>query len=233
MQNMRRHKRYRLDLVEVDGQISMTDKVEILDISLGGIALKVDRRLNIGREYLLKLREGGKGLEVKCVAVRVELSGIEPRANGESVTIYTAGMTYKEGPTARIAEFVKPIEQKRSGSGTEASDRRLDVRFNIVGPMDTMLSYPAQFTVKTISLGGMLIRTGQALALESRVPMSLSLNSDSSVKFVGRVAVCQRNEDEGGTHFDIGVEFTNLTDQNISLLKTFIDILAETDVKTL
>jgi hypothetical protein len=95
MQNMRRHKRYRLDVIEVNGKISLADKVEILDISLGGIALKVDRRLNIGREYLLKLREKGKALEVKCIVVRAELSGIEQRANGESVSIYTAGMIFK------------------------------------------------------------------------------------------------------------------------------------------
>lgn len=232
MQNMRQHKRFRLDLIEVNGQISLTDKVEILDISLGGIALKVDRRLNIGREYLLKLREEGRTLEVKCVVVRVELSGIEQRAAGESVTIYTTGMTYKEGSTARIADFLKPIEQHKQQKEPDSSDRRLDIRFNIVGPLDTILSYPAQFTVKTISLGGMLIRTEQALSLESRVPMTLSLKAGNAVKFIGRVAACQRNDDQEKKQYDIGVEFTNLTDKNIALLKTFIDFLADADGKT-
>ena len=231
MQNMRRHKRFRLDLIEVNGQISLTDKVEILDISLGGVALKVDRRLNIGREYLLKLREEGKTLEVKCIVVRAELSGIEQRANGESVSIYTAGMTYKEGSTARIADFLKPIEQHKQLKEPDASDRRFDVRFNIVGPLDTMLSYPTQFTVKTISLGGMLIQTEQALAIESRVPMTLSLNADKPVKFIGRVAACQQNDDQGSKHYDIGVEFTDLTDQNITLIKSFIDFLADANGK--
>jgi len=47
MQNMRRHKRYRLDLIEVNGQLNLTAKVEVLDMSLSGIALKVDKRLDI------------------------------------------------------------------------------------------------------------------------------------------------------------------------------------------
>jgi Tfp pilus assembly protein PilZ len=231
MQNMRRHKRFRLDLIEVNGQISLTDKVEILDISLSGIALKVDRRLNIGREYLLKLREQGKLLEVKCIVVRAELSGIEQRANGESVSMYTAGMVFKEGSTARIADFLEPIEQHKQIKEPDTSDRRVDVRFNIGGPLDTVLSYPTQFTVKTISLGGMLIQTDQALAIEGRVPMTLSLNTDNPVQFIGRVAACQRNDDQKEKRYDIGVEFTNLTDQNIALLKTFIDFLADTDMQ--
>lgn len=233
MQNMRRHKRYRLDLIEVNGQISLADKVEILDISLGGIALKVDRRLNLGREYLLKLREADRTLEVKCIVVRAELSSIEQRAGGESVSIYTAGMAYKEGSSIRVAEFLQRIEQKKQTKELDAPDRRFDVRFNIGGPLDTVLSYPAQFTVKTISLSGMLIRTEQSLAPDSRVPMTLSLNAGNSVQFIGRVAVCQRNDDQESTRYDIGVEFTNLTDQNIVLLKTFIDYLADTDVKKL
>jgi len=233
MQNMRRHKRFRIDLVEVNGQISMTDKVEILDISLGGIALKVDRRLNIGRDYLLKLREKGKTLEVKCVVVRAELSGIEQRPNGDSVSIYTAGMTFKEGSTAKIADFLKPIEQNKLREVPDASERRFDVRFHIGGPLDTQLSYPAQFTVKTISLGGMLIRTDQALGTDSKVPMTLSLHSGDAVQFIGRIAVCQKNDDQEGKRYDIGVEFTDLTVQNITLIKSFIDFLADTNVKNL
>jgi hypothetical protein len=233
MQNMRRHKRYRLDLVEVNGQLSLSDKVEILDISLGGVALKVDRRLNIGREYLLKLREQGKALDVKCIVVRAELSGIEQRANGESVTIYTAGMTFKDGSTAKIADFIKPIELHKQVQVKEqaAADRRIDVRFDIGGPLDTLLSYPAQFTVKTISLSGMLIQTEHSLAIESRMPMTLSLNADNSVTFIGMIAACQKNDAPGSIRFDIGVEFTNLTDKNIALIKTFIDYLANLDVK--
>ncbi len=231
MQNMRRHKRFRLDLIEVNGQISMTDKVEVLDISLGGLSLKVDRRLNIGREYLLKLREKGRALEVKCMVVRIVLSGIEQRDNGESVSIYTAGMTFKEGSTDRIAEFLKPIEQHKQMQELGSSDRRFDVRFNIGGPLNTLLSYPAQFTVMTISLSGMLIRTDQALEIESKVPMTLSLHADNEVQFVGRVAACQRNYDQESTRYDIGVEFTGLTDKNTALLKSFIDFLADENVK--
>jgi len=36
----RRHKRFRLDLREINGKMILAHKVEIIDISLGGVALK-------------------------------------------------------------------------------------------------------------------------------------------------------------------------------------------------
>ena len=55
MQNKRLHKRIKLDIVELGGKMFLIDDVEILDISLGGVSLKVDRGLNIGKEYLITL----------------------------------------------------------------------------------------------------------------------------------------------------------------------------------
>src|SRR5512146_692956 len=97
MQDKRRHKRFRLDVIEINGKMSLADKVKIIDISLGGIAIKADRRLNIGREYTIRLEEKGKIIDVKGVVVRSELSGIEEGNKGEQVSIYKAGMLFKEG----------------------------------------------------------------------------------------------------------------------------------------
>jgi c-di-GMP-binding flagellar brake protein YcgR len=231
MQDKRRHKRFRLDLLEINGKMSLTDKVKILDISLGGVALKADRRLNMGKEYLIKLQEKGKTLEVRGIVVRSELSGIEERANGERVSIYTAGMIFKEGSADKIADFLKPIEQNKKKEAPRMVDRRLNVRFNITTPREKILSYPAQFKVKEISLGGMLIRTEQALGIESMIPMGLSLNAEDSVNFIGRVVSCQMTEDKGQADYEIGVEFRDLTGKDRTLLTTFIDYLAVMDAK--
>jgi len=87
MQDKRRHKRFKLDIIEINGKMSLADKVKIIDISLGGIAVKADRRLNIGREYLIRLEDKGKSIDVKGIVVRSELSGIEERDKGERVSI--------------------------------------------------------------------------------------------------------------------------------------------------
>ena len=163
MQEKRRHKRYNLDLIDINGKMSLTDKVEILDISLGGVALKADRRLNIGKEYTIRLQEKGKTLDVKGIVVRSELSGIEARDHGETASIYTAGLVFKDGFADKIADFLRPIEQNKKKNSPAGVDRRFNVRFNITTPGKHILSYPLQFKVRSISLGGMLIpRIGAA-----------------------------------------------------------------------
>jgi hypothetical protein len=231
MQDKRQHKRYNLDLIEVNGKMSLTDKVEVLDISLGGVALKADRRLNIGKEYLIKLQEKGKTLDVKGIVVRSELSGIEDRGHGERASIYTAGLVFKDGYADKMADFLKPIEQKRKKESPAVVDRRLNVRFNITTPGKHILSYPLQFKVRSVSLGGMLIQTQHSVEINSTIPMELSLNADKAVSFIGRTIACNMTEIAGQASYDIRVEFTDLMDKDKTLLKTFIDYLAELEAK--
>jgi hypothetical protein len=226
MQDKRRHKRFRLDLVEINGKMILADKVEIIDISLGGVALKADRRLNIGKEYVIKLGDKGKHIDVKGVVVRSELIGIEERTNGERVSIYKAGLMFKEGQADQIADFLNSIEQSKKEEVPVTVDRRLAVRFHITTPREKILSFPAQFKVKVISLSGMLIQTEQPLEIESMIPMDLSLSADNPVNFVGRVASCQMTEDKGQGCYEIGMEFTDLTEKDRTLLKTFMTYLA-------
>jgi c-di-GMP-binding flagellar brake protein YcgR len=230
VQDKRRHKRFRLDILEINGKMILADRVEIIDISLGGVALKTDRRLNVGKEYVIKLGDKGRSIDVKGVIVRCELSKIEERSNGERVSLYTAGMMFKDVSPDTIDGFLSSIEQDQKEAKPVRVDRRLTVRFCITTPWEKTLCFPAQFKVKEISLSGMLIQTDQALGIESMIPMGLSLKADNPVNFIGRVASCRMTEDKGQTHYEIGVEFKDLTDADRASLKTFIDYLAATDV---
>ena len=196
MQDKRRHKRFRLDLMEISGKMILANRVDIIDISLGGVALKTDRRLNIGKEYLIKLGDKGKSIDVKGI----------------------------------IADFLDSIGHDKKEAMPVTADRRLTVRFYITTPWEKTLCFPAQFKVKEISLSGMLIQTDQALGIESMIPMGLSLQADNPVNFVGRVASCRMTEATGQAHYEIGVEFKDLTDMDRTSLKTFIDYLAVTEV---
>jgi hypothetical protein len=228
MHEKRRYKRYKLELIEVNGKMSLADKVEIIDLSLGGVALRVDRRLNPGREYLLKLGDKTKSFDLKCIVVRSELSGIEEKANGERVMIYTAGMKFKEDSATKMMDLLKSIELIKAVAVPSESDRRIDVRFHIHTPGEQILKYPAQFKVMEISLSGIRIRTDISLELQSIIPMGLALHDDNFVHFNGRVASTRMLEEQGETRYDIGVEFSDLSEEGKSLLKAFIDYLART-----
>jgi hypothetical protein len=228
MQNKRRHKRFKLDLVELDGKYYLIDSVEILNISFGGVSLDVDRGLTIGKEYLMTLVEKGKRLEVKGIVVRSALSGSEKRAIGESVTRYTVSMKFKDGQIHKIVDFVNSLEQLKKEEKPAMVERRLHVRFHFTIPLDTLLSHAEQFKVKKISLSGMLIQGEHALEINSMVPMGLSLNADNPVNFIGRVASCHMTKDKGQAPYEIGVAFSDMTDTGRMLLKTFVDELERT-----
>jgi PilZ domain len=225
-QDKRRHKRYKLNLVEINGKMSLADKVEILDVSLGGVSLRVDRRLNPGREYLLKLGDKSKSFDLKCVVVRSELSGFEKKVDGEQTMIYTAGMKFAESSLEQIEGFFKSIELDEKENRPTESDRRISVRFQIHTPGEKILNYPAQFTVKEISLCGLRIETDADLALQSIIPMELALHDNNFVYFNGRVASNRMIEKMGETRYDIGVELADLSPEGTELLKSFIDFLA-------
>jgi len=64
--NKRRYKRFTIDRINVIGKMLFANSVDIIDISAGGISLKTDKRLNIGGDYVLKLK-GKEGLiSMKC-----------------------------------------------------------------------------------------------------------------------------------------------------------------------
>ena len=107
MLEKRRHKRFRLDLIEINGRLSLADNVEIIDMSFGGVALKVDRRLTVGKECLFTLKDKGNSIDVRGMVVRCALKTIEKRFNGGKVSIYTAGMRFKEGSADKIADFIR------------------------------------------------------------------------------------------------------------------------------
>jgi Tfp pilus assembly protein PilZ len=232
MQDKRRHKRFKLEFMEINGKMILAQKMELIDISLGGVALKTDRRLNVGKDYLIKLDYKGKNIEVKGVIVRCALSNIEER-NGEGVLIYAAGMMFKDPSSDMIADFINSIESDKKETGPVTADRRNNVRFYITTPCEKTLCFPSQFKVTVISQSGMLIQTEQAMEIESRIPMGLTVQeSDTPINFIGRVASCLQKKDNGQTHYEIGVEFTDLTDRDKTLLKTFIDYLAAMETGT-
>ena len=226
MENTRRHKRFRLDFLEVNGQLTFASEVTLLDISMGGISLKADRRLNIGGKYVIKLDDKKKVIALKGEVAWSALSGNKMTPDGEIIPLYTAGMKFIDLSQEKAAELLNFVEHHRKEEVPPAADRRSNVRFLIGEPGKAILNYPADYKVKVVSLSGMLIETSHALISESRIPMELSLHDDSLISFIGRVVTCQLARKNNEEHYDIGIEFINLTDKDREVLGSFIAYVA-------
>jgi Tfp pilus assembly protein PilZ len=223
MQDKRRHTRYTLKVMEVEGKIMFASEVKIIDISIGGISLKANRRLNIGSEYLLKLNDKKKAISLKSTVVWSSLNESRKSPSGELIPIYTVGLKFNNISVEKITELLEFIEGHKKEEVSVTEGQRLNVRFHVNDPGKAILNFPARYKVKTISLGGMLIECVRDFEVDSRIPMELSLHDDKPIKFVGRVASCKVIDSGGQKQYDIGIEFLDLTDKDREVLTTFVE----------
>lgn len=225
MTNERRFKRFKLDVATLDGKMLLTSNAEVLNLSAGGASVRSERELPVGKEFLITFAERGKKTEIKSMVVRSAFSGTEKGTGGKDVAFYTSNIRFQAGQTQKIAYVIGSRERQREDSVPVADDRRRDVRFHMIIPLESVLSHTARFRVKQMSMSGMLIQSEQPLEINSTIPMDLSL-AGGRVDFIGRVASCRTAETDGKNWHDIGVEFLELTDEGKTLLKKFIDGLA-------
>jgi c-di-GMP-binding flagellar brake protein YcgR len=228
MLDKRRYKRFTLNDLEVNGRMIAATEMKVVDISISGISLKVNRRLNIGSEYSLKL-EGGTSVSLRGIVVWCSLIETRKISDREMMTIYSAGLQFKNMSAEKTTELLNFIEAHKVEEVHVVGGARLHVRFHINDPKKAILNFSAGYTVKTISLGGMLIECVQDLEIESRVPMELFIHIDKPVEFVGRVASCHVIDSDGQKQYSIGIEFLNLTEEDREVLASFIDYTALID----
>jgi len=223
--------RFTVDVMDIHGKMLFANDVTILDISMGGVLLKADRRLNIGRDYTMKLESKGKILNIQGTVVRSMLSESRKDEKGEIVPIYTAGMHFINLSNEKMSEvrhFIREhmMDEKDMERFDEnmfqMSGLRLYVRFNVAEPEKAVLHIQDSYTVKRISLSGMLIESSNYLEIEDNVPMEMTLPNDTVLVFLGRVVRCQLKPSETGETYKVGIEFIEMSEHDKELLSDFI-----------
>jgi len=76
-----------------------------------------------------------------------------------------------------------------------------------------------------VSNGGMLIVTDMSFNVEERFPMEISLHGGKIIRVLGRVASCLENVDEVPSHYDIGIEFIEISQNDKAKFSEFIESL--------
>jgi len=219
--------------MEINGMMMFANEVEILDISIGGISLRADRRMNIGADYSLKIRDKASVIPLKGTVVWSLLSGTKKSPDGGTVPLYTAGMCFQNLSSEKIGEIARFIaehcqEHHEDDDMYCLSGLRFNIRYNIDAGETALLNYPEGYRVKKISLGGMLIESIHELEIEKRLPMELALPGDAVITFGGRVASCFLRSHEEPL-YDVGIEFVDMPDSDKERLAEFISALSETD----
>ena len=108
MRDKRRYKRVTLNDLEVNGKMIAATEMKVVDISISGISLKANSRLDIGVEYPLKL-EGKTAVSLRGTVVWCSLNETRKRSDGEMMAIYSAGLKFKKMSTEKTTELLNFI----------------------------------------------------------------------------------------------------------------------------
>jgi hypothetical protein len=227
MDEKRRDKRFSVDIMEINGKMVLATYVKILDISIGGVSFKANRRLNMGGEYSLKMKSRGGELTVKGIIVRASLSESIKDNRGNVVPVYAAGMQFTDTSEEKIKEIEAFILNNIKCADKQInlhspSGRRLYVRVFIENPEQSVLKVDETYKVKNICLGGMMIESEHALELESVVPVEMYFVEDNSLKITGKVVSCSMITDREPMHYKIGMEFIDMPEKDRDILTEFI-----------
>jgi hypothetical protein len=232
MQPTRRHKRHR-GIMEINGRIMFAKYVKIINISIGGICIETDKRLKVGGQYTIKFDGKGKSLTAKGIVVWSLLKDSIKDSLGNIIPIYTAGMKFTDVSDEKVNKIVDFIETHRHDVDkrvnlSSPSGLRLSVRIRIEDPEKAVLD--SHYKVKTLSRAGMLIESEYALEIECRLPMEMTLAENRLIKFSGRVASCLPVQNMDNEHYEIGIDFLEMSEKDREILNEFIGLI-DTSVK--
>lgn len=197
-------------------------QVEVLNMSLTGMAIKVDRRLNIGAEYTVRLQHGELASPVRGVVVWCMLSEIKPGREGEARSVYAAGLHFPDAMSPALRDIVAFL-----GEHKMIPEQRLTgLRFHIDAPGRAAIDFPEGYRVMVVSLAGMRIETDHPLALDGVLPMEIALPEGEILRFSGRVASLPEAPRAGAPPpFEFGIEFTDMSAEDTARLSRYLDAL--------
>lgn len=215
MSRARRSQRYAAEGIICNMMYTAT--MDIIDINASGAALVSDVRLDINKEYTLRLEEKDAIVPVRGVVVWSVLGGSVRGRYGEVIPIYEVGMKFTEVTPERMSAFNDFIERL-----IISKDQRVIARFDIRPPEKTTLHFLHSTKVRIISKNGMLIESERSCKIEDTFPIELLLPDEETIKVLGRVASCLKGPDNT---YGVGIEFLDIPPGDRTKLDKFIDTL--------
>jgi hypothetical protein len=105
-QDKRLHKRFKVPVEELIGMLDDGQRVDVIDLSVGGIATKSGRRLAVGREYFIRLLARRHSLEVRGTVLWSRIVDSKETLFGQRVPVYVSAMRIQEGSEDRVTDFI-------------------------------------------------------------------------------------------------------------------------------
>lgn len=213
----RRYPRY--EIAGLAGHLVVPIQIQVINVSLGGMALETNSYLQFGRAYTLRLEGGGQSLSLTGTVAWCSLRQTTKSPDGEVLPVYRAGLKFEALSSDRSRDLWDLI---RRHALVEVEDSVLG-RFKVEMPADTRLGSSYDFAVCKMSLSGVLIETDFEPELDSQFEVQIQLGprrwrTRARVASIPRVG--RRSEN---VQTQIGLEFCDMEPGRLSQLESFIE----------
>ncbi|MBI5847247.1 MAG: PilZ domain-containing protein [Nitrospirae bacterium] len=222
----RRHRRFSVDFMDIKGNAVFVSEVVINDISITGVSLITDRKLEMGVEYSLRILDNGLDLLIRGTVIWCTENESAGTQGEHSHLKFAAGLRFDDLQQETVVSLITFIEAHLLDKHThikvhEMSGCRCNIRFHVDAKETAVLNVAETYRVKKLSLGGLLIESSHGLETDTRIYMGITLPEDMQLSFTGRVASCIVSPDTASC-FEVGIEILDMPEPDRQKLKEFI-----------
>jgi hypothetical protein len=226
----RLHQRVTTDVQDMHGKSAYAKVVRILNMSVSGILLETDARLDLRDTCILKMKGKGRVLNVKSVVIWSLLDRRIKTLRGNFVSIYKAGLKFLNISREKMKEIIGFIENHKQKVDIQrdiftVNGLRLHMRFQIETPEKANLICRQDYRIKNLSLGGMFIKSKNSLDIGKKLSLEIYRSTSKPIKVSGRVVSCILIKESDYAHYDIGIEFLGMLERDREMLNEVICLL--------
>ncbi len=224
--NTRRHRRFNVDVLDIKGKAVFATEVVINDISITGVSLITDRKLDMGMEYSLRILDKDLDLPIQGTVIWCMENEAAGAQDEHSHLKYAAGLQFGDLQQESVSDLIKFIEshlleKHKQVKVHEMSGLRCNIRFHVDSRETAVLNVAETYRVKKLGGGGLLIESSHSLEPDTRIHMGITISENKHLSFIGRVASCIVSADNAAS-FEIGIEFIEMPEPDRAMLKEFI-----------
>jgi hypothetical protein len=218
MSGTERRRSKRFETTNVHGSLLFRSRVDVLNISLTGVAVESAERLDVDREYNLTIHHDEEALDIIGKVVWCQFVSTRD-SEGDVAPVYRAGLEFPDV----LREAAESIRRFIEHNAILTLDQRIFGRFQFRadGRVDVDTAY--EFLVKSLSLSGMRIETEIMATPDSIFDMRIDF-PESSIDLKGRIVHVRQVNNERGKHplCEIGVEFSDVAPESTEILAGYI-----------
>lgn len=227
LKDSRHHRRFVVDALDIRGSAKAAGEAVINDISITGVSIRTDRKLDLGRRYTVKIPHKDGDISLEGTVIWCLENDAGEGTDECSPLKFSAGLHFANLSQEAVSGLTRFIEFHRVNKITPSQvhhlrGRRDNVRFRVGGCEKTTLVISEPFRVKMLSLGGMLIESGRLYDPGSELHMEMTLPENVHISFIGNVTSYFPPQERPAGPYDIGIKFMALSEQHRTKLKELI-----------